>query len=268
MLEIFQNFESAVGTPAKLNPAVLIGPGLAAVLLGLFIWLGGMGFRRLLAATIGLVTGAICGFFIAGRNGFAAVALAVLTLALAIVFQRIFIALLAAALATAFAFAVLAKPYIQNNTTPIYINQDTNLNVQDSIETAKIFALDFANIVKQTGQRMPLRCWAIIVGLGLVLLLAGIFLRRITSAWCCAALGTVLIFAGMIFLLLYKGSTPVSIICGKTSFYLAVFIAMTVFGTIEQLLLCPWTIKPPARKKQNNKNDEQDGRTRQRWRGR
>jgi len=66
MLEILQDFESAVGGDVGLSPLVLIGPGLVCVIVGLFIWLGGLGFRKLLVAVVGVIIGSMCGFFIVG----------------------------------------------------------------------------------------------------------------------------------------------------------------------------------------------------------
>jgi len=65
MLEIAKNFEQMA---TGFSPIVLIAPGLVCVVVGLFIWLGGLGFRRPLAAVVGAVSGGICGFFITDRN--------------------------------------------------------------------------------------------------------------------------------------------------------------------------------------------------------
>ncbi len=67
---------------------------------------------------------------------------------------------------------------------------------------------------------------------------AGFFFSRLIPALCSTILGTLLIFAGMILLLLYKGSAPITHINDRQSFYGTIGIAMTAFGTITQLLLC------------------------------
>ena len=48
----------------------------------------------------------------------------------------------------------------------------------------------------------------------------------------------VLIFAGMILLLLYKGAMPVSWINQRAPFCIIASVIMTAFGTIEQLVIC------------------------------
>ena len=43
MFEILQNFEQTV---TRFDPIVLTGPGVATVIIGLFVWLGGLGFKK------------------------------------------------------------------------------------------------------------------------------------------------------------------------------------------------------------------------------
>ena len=54
-----------------------------------------------------------------------------------------------------------------------------------------------------------------------------------------AIIGAGLIFIGMIILLFYKVSEPITYIAGKPYFYSLVFGAMAVFGTFIQLILSP-----------------------------
>jgi hypothetical protein len=89
---------------------------------------------------------------------------------------------------------------------------------------------------------------------------------QLASALCCSALGTVLIFAGMILLLLNKGSMPVGIISRRSSFYAAVFAAMMVFGTIEQLLLCRQPKASSAAGSQTGKNKQIPKQAKKSWR--
>ncbi len=70
-----------------------------------------------------------------------------------------------------------------------------------------------------------------------VSLIVGFSLWQLASAFCYATLGVALIFSGMVSLLLYKGSGPISDICNRGMFYLGVLGAMIAFGTFAQLLL-------------------------------
>ena len=238
MLEIAQHFEQVA---AGFRPIVLIGPGLAGVLVGLFVWLGGLGVRRVLLAVVGAISGGICGFFIIGRNILSAMILASIAAIIATMFEKIFITILAAGLAAVFGFAVLARPYIESSA-------------------------DFSTDIKQACLQMPMYCWAIIVALVVIFIVAGFFLWRLTSALCCATLGTLLIFAGMILLLLYKGAAPISRIYSRTPFYAAVFVAMVALGTMGQLLLCQRAEEKLTRKKETNKGKKGPGKTRLNWR--
>jgi len=182
MLEILQDFESAIGGAVRLSPVVLVGPGLTCVIAGLFIWLGGLGFRKLLVAVAGAICGSICGFFAIGQNIISAAFAAVLTVALAMVFERMFIAILTAALAAMFAFVVLAGPYIENSqqATPISPGeisaQGAAISARKSAEKLKAYIIDVSQRIKHAGLQMPVYHWAIIMVLALIFIVAGVSL--------------------------------------------------------------------------------------------
>ena len=272
MLEILQDFESAIGGAGRLSPVVLVGPGLVCVIAGLFIWLGGLGFRKLLVAVAGAICGSIFGFFAIGQNIISAAFAAVLTAALAMVFERLFIAILTAALAAVFAFVVLAGSYIENSQPAAPISsgemstQGTAIGVRESAEKLKAYIIDVSQRIKHAGSQMPVYHWAIIMVLALIFIVAGFSLWRLAMALCCSLLGTILIFAGMILLLLHKGAVPVSIICSKSSYYATVFIAMAAFGTSGQLLLCKRQKTRSTGKRQMGKNKQGPSQTKERWR--
>ncbi len=271
MLKILQDFEEAA---ARFAPLVLIVPGLAAVIVGLFVWLGGLGFRRLMVALLGATAGGWCGFFLIGRNLGATVVSAGVAALIAIIFEKVFIVVLAVALAAIFGFAVLARPYLGSSGAAVPPGQAVtpeqggDVTVRQSMETIKAHAVSLAQTVKRVCSEMPIYSWAIIAGLIVLFAIAGVYLRRLVSALCCAALGTTLIFGGLILLLLFKGSSPISRIGSNTPFYAAVFAAMAAFGTVEQLLLCRGDKKGSAKQKGKDKDQKDSGRPGRRWRGR
>jgi hypothetical protein len=242
MLEILQNFEQAAAGFAYL---VLIIPGLAILIVGLFIWLRGLSLRRPLAGLIGAFAGAICGFFLFGRNIFiTAIAIGIAVL-IAIIFQRLIITILLAALATIVCFTILIAPYmtasdetINENQPAIAVQGSSNMSIQESLQTVKAYAASFIDKIKYACRQMPLYNWAIIAVSAIILIVPGLIFWRLASSLFFSALGTMMVFTGMILLLLYKGTTPISIIADRSSFYATVFIAMIVFGTLEQFLLC------------------------------
>jgi len=266
MLEIFQNFEQVT---ARFTPLVLIVPGLAAIIVGLFIWLGGLGFRRLLVALMGAISGGICGFFLSSRNIISVTIAAGLAAIIAIIFERLFITILLAALAAAFSFAILLGPYIQAadtaNSSKI-ANQGSTVTISQSVEIVKAYAIDFTGRIKQACTQMPVYNWAIIAALAVIFTVAGFWLWRLASALCSAALGALLIFAGMILLLLYKGSAPITKLADRTPFYAAIFIGMTAFGTLEQLLLCRREEGKSKRKKRISSDKQEPEQATRSWR--
>ncbi|MHC4461114.1 MAG: hypothetical protein ACYS30_06725 [Planctomycetota bacterium] len=271
MLEIAQNFEQM---SVRLSPIVLIVPGLTAVIVGLFVWLAGLRFRRVIVAVLGAFSGSICGLFIIGRNVMAAAALAVVAALIAATLHRVFIAILAACLAAALGFAVgyLVKPYVGISEETIPTNpsrlpvRGPALSVDESVHLMKGYLIDVGDKIRQACSQMPLYNWAIIVVLVVIFISGEFYFWRLTTALYCATLGTLLVFTGMILLLLYKGAEPISSISRGTLFYLGVFVAMIVFGTIEQLLLCPRLESRAIRRKEAKKDKERGGKATPHWR--
>ena len=258
MFEIIQSFEQ---TALRFSPVVLIVPGILAVIIGLFIWLGGLGLKKVLVAVVGIVTGFCCGFFII-KNIIAAGIMAVGIAVIALVLQRLFITILAVSLVLVISFFVFTGicPEVIKATedVPITAGEITDdsvvIGVRHTPEVLKAYIVDFGSMVKQAAWHMRNCGWAIMGALSVVAVVVGLFFRRLTTALCCAVLGTVLIFTGMILLLLYKGSVPISGVCNKPLFFAGVFGAMIAFGTVVQLLLCPRLEKSTKRKK----GDESD----------
>ena len=150
MVETARNLERMA---ARFDPLILIVAGLACVIVGLFVWLGGLGLRKFLVIVVGALSGWLCGFFIIGLNIMLAVVLAAVASVVAVIFERTFIPILAAGLAAILGFVVLARPYIE---------------ISD----------DFITRIKQACLQMPAYNWAIVAALALIYILAGIFFWR------------------------------------------------------------------------------------------
>jgi hypothetical protein len=272
MFELLQNFEHAA---VRFSPVFLFGLGIPALLAGLFIWLGGLGLAKILSGAAGAVTGAICGLFVVRQNIPSAVFIAIVLAAFAVIFDRIFFIFLTAALAAVLSFTVLAWPYLGNpQPAPSYQDsisgQVPAMSADQTVEVAKTYLINLNSKLKQVRSRMPPYNWVLITALTLIVLFSAFYFWRLTSAVSCAILGTMLIFGGMVLLLLYKGSAPISNICYKAPYYGGVFLVMTVFGLVVQLLLCRQAKKRSTRKKEANKDKDRDGEepweTRQSWR--
>ncbi len=239
MLEIFQNFEQVT---ARFNPSILIGSGVVILILGLLFWLGGLGLRKIFISLAGLGGGVVVGLFVVGRNLFSASLSGALAALIALILEKVFVVLLAAVLAAAVAFTVLAEPYFEkaeNFTAQSQVSEQTTItSLEEILQELKTFGLDAGEKIKQAGTKIPVQIWAIIAAPAVIFLICGVILWRFTSAMFFSVLGTMVISFGMILLLSYKGIEPVSHIRGKPLIYAAVFLAMAAFGTIAQLLLC------------------------------
>ena len=185
MLEVARYLEQIT---ARFNPVVLVGPGLAAALLGLFIWLGGMGFRKVLFAFLGAVSGGVCGFFIMVHSVWLAIVLAVVFAIIAVILERFFATILSAVLVAAICFVVLAQQYVEKGEKATSVSPDQKQNkaefsVQQSVKVAKECMSDFVTVTKQTFLSMPKRNWAVMGVLAAVFILTGFFQRRLTLAY-------------------------------------------------------------------------------------
>lgn len=269
MLEILKNFEQVA---ARLSPILLIGVAIATIIVGLFIWLGGLGFRRVLLAIVGLVSGGAIGYFVISQNVILAGISALVALLIIMIFQRVFVAILSALLAVSFCFCILARPHLNEASEATVtehnkiLQQSSTISIPESIEIIKTYIVNFGEEVKQTFIKMPARNWIVMAVLALTLLVVGFFLWRLAFAFCCASLGTMLVFAGMVLLLTYKGSAPISKISAKALFYGLVFLAMLVFGTLVQLILSLRPAREQVEAKQTKKNRQESDRTKKSWR--
>ena len=248
MLEILQNFESTVGEAARLRPLVVVGSGAAAVAVGLCVWLGGLSLRKLLVGIAGAIIGAALGFILLGGDLLRVAGPAVAATVIARVFEKVFVTVMAAALAASIGFAVLAGPELSSGLS----DGGQSHSLSDGSDKSDRRGLwhsdaDVAGTIKRAARLMPPQKLAIIALLAVIFLVGGLVLWRPTAALCFSVIGTILIFAGMILLLVYKGAAPVGLISSRPVTYAGVFAAMALFGTLEQLLLCRVGKKQTAR---------------------
>ncbi|MHC4353418.1 MAG: hypothetical protein ACYS0H_11970 [Planctomycetota bacterium] len=261
MLEILEHFESAMSGAERLSPAVLIGPGAAAVAAGLFVWLAGLSFKKVLAAISGAIGGGILASAAIGWTALPAAGSAAAATVVAAVFEKVFIIALAAGLATTVGIAFFMGPYIEIASSAEVASQGVGptqamtLSTGQSMKKLQAWTTDAGGQIRRACSEMQAHKWAFSAALGLIVVAGGSFLWRPTAALYFSAAGTMLVFAGMILLLLNKGVMPVSRICRRPSAYAGVFAAMVVFGTAEQLLLCRGAKTQPAEKETGKNKD-------------
>jgi hypothetical protein len=265
MLETIQNFESVVIPAARAYPLYAMAPGSTGVVVGLFIWLGGLGFKRVLMAIAGAAGGFALGYFAIGRGVIPAAVLAgVLALIMAI-FDRVSIALLAAILVAGIGFVVLAGPRISiENGQEGSEARDETANSDESMERFKAYLYEVRGQVTSAWSDVPVYQWLIVVVLTIITLVVGFLLRRLTVATCFSVLGTLLIAAGLVVLLLFKGATPLSRVGNRPLTYVGIVAGMVAFGAVEQLLFCRGGILKPSKKPKTDDFDDETGRKRRR----
>jgi len=268
MVEVLKTFEQVAG---RFNPLVLVVPGLVLVALGLFVWLGGLGFRRVLFALVGAAVGGTVVLVAVTTNGVITGASALVAAILAASFQRAFTALLLGLLSLAVTFIILAYPYLQEYRGVLIAGQNLaqseRLTVHDSLSVTHAFGLDLLDGVRYAAGSLAPARWAIIVAAAAGMLTLGALFQSLGGALSCASLGTSMIFGGLILLLVYKGSVPIERLAGRPAFYGLVMAGMATFGTLEQLTFCRRAEQQKSRAK-SGKSKSAKEESKRSWRGR
>jgi hypothetical protein len=245
MLEAFQYIERIT---VYFAPEVLITGGLVCMIIGLYLWLGGLRLSRLAAGFLGVLAGCLWAFFLTGRQTAAFVSMAAVVGLFALFFDKASLVIAGAATAVMISLIIFAGPLLSKSEWQDYpeskissekerAEKGTTL-IEESIESAKIQLAFFAEKIGQAIKRVSAKAFMISAVAGLAVVIVGYFAPQFIAALTCSVFGTGIIFVGMILLLLYKGAQPITHIYGKANVYNTVVLAMAVFGTAVQLLLC------------------------------
>jgi hypothetical protein len=252
MLEVFTDFQK-IGE--SVSATVLIAVGAVSLAIGLCMWLGGLRWRKPAVAALGAITGAVCvGFFADKQTGAIAVT-ALIGAGLGLFFERpvlVFCGAVMTAMIVLIFFAAGSESQAGGDGIRIDSNQSETISVRS--ELAKInneIIVAARRIIRLAGD-VPTVPFLISIASGLAVGLCGFFLWRPVAAATLSTFGTALIFFGMVFLLLYKNSAPITHISEKTSLYGTAALAMIAFGCVVQMLLCP-------QKRKKEKDDKNDG---------
>jgi len=267
VIEILKSFEQAA---SRFHPAVLMAPGVALMVLGLVAWLGGMYLRRLTLAVAGAVAGGLVGLLVSGTNPSVAGAAAAGGAVFGAFLPRLAPAVLLAALGMAVVFAATtpapaaAAPRMLFGKPNLGHTQE-RLTIRQSLDVMQSYTLDLTDYVKAAARPLKTAALAILAAAGLVLLVVGLCLKRLAGAVVAATLGTGLILAGMIALLILKGSTPIALMQQRGALYGLVLLGMAAAGTLEQLVLCPAPRRPEDETRESRGRQKEPGRQ---WRNR
>ncbi len=262
MFEASQNLEQV---SLYFAPQVVIFPGVLSLVLGLFIWLGGLRWNRLIAVLVGVLAGALLACRITEYQIPTITLVVLVGGGLGMLFKRS-VVVLAGVVIAAMAVLIIAAGPIQEtaNPAPPAANQfsdidDTaeRLNIKESLHMINLYfhyySGQIGNAIRK-GARSPEGLAFALIG-GLAVAVFGFFLPRFTVSAVFSVLGTGLIFIGMLLVLLYKGARPISHVYERAALYNTVILVMIVFGTAVELLLCsrknkkPDIVKPNAGEK-------------------
>lgn len=268
MVEILKSFEVVAGW---LDPRVLVTPGLAMIGLGLLAWLACLCLRSLVFGLIGAAVGLLASFFVGVQGPSIWVATTAGGAAFGALLPRLSVAVLLTSLGTGIAFVAIATMQPATAQPTLFEAQSLTgtterFSLPASLEVVRGYGYDLADHVRAIGRRFLPMHWAILASVGSGLLALSVLFGRLADAVTGSLLGAALVFAGLVLLLLFKGSAPVTRIEQNAAFYGLVLLAMAVFGAGEQLILC-------RRPKQEAKEDGRKSRTKKKevasgWRGR
>jgi hypothetical protein len=267
MLEALEYYQSLA---QRFQSQLLTGPGIAIVLVGLCIWLAGLRWRRILGAVAGtaiaavavlnfgdypspIVWGACAVGLIAGVIVNRLV-LSVFGTIIGVIVVMIFLSgsLQAANYGEGIKIFdanhiynpdhIKADDFVSEYPYPTWRQYEQGGVVIPAPDAIKITAA-MAGYFIGRAKRAVFSAGAVVYGGAAIAAVVIVFFSLITPRLFIAAvsaiIGSAVIFAGMIILLFYKGSEPISLITARAQFYGLVFGAMTAFGIIVQLLLSP-----------------------------
>jgi len=245
MLDVFQLFEQS---GLAYDTRVLVMSGLVAVLLGIFLWLGGSLFARLSVGIIWLLLAAGVGIFF--LNPLAAIGFGLIGSIIVMVFKRFSTGMLTSVLMAFMAFLVVCqyagsfetakddgsgKSYQQSGPP---IKKGSSLDAGETFAHLKLMISDVCKSCIQVGRDLDVKYQGIVGITGFFTLLIGCTLPRLADAASFATAGTLLIWGGMVLMLLSKGATPLTGLFTRAGMYVAMMSAMIGVGALEQLLFC------------------------------
>jgi hypothetical protein len=276
---MFEALEYYQSLAEKFDSRILTIPGIVVVIVGLCIWLAGLRWKRVLGALAGgaiFASTALCiGCF--GRPML--LILTVIGLAFGAVAEKATLGVFGAAIASVVVLAVMsanirAREYSESEyvesmeepseeeilselyypSWPEYEYDDVVITTAEAVEitreTGSYLAAKTIDDVKSSNTIAFASAIAVLIAAGF----AAVLVPRLYIAVTASSLGSAIIFAGMIMLLFYRRSEPITSIAEKGRYFAAIFAAMIIFGAIVQLVL-----SPSAAKTQSETENEKKG---------
>ena len=258
MAQALQNIEIAA---LHFASQLLVPGGIAVVLVGLCIWLGGLRWIKVLAAALAAMAGLIAACIFTDGSAMLIIATALIAGGIGCFMNKPAIIFSGAAFAAVAALVILTMPAIAaagDLKPPAHRmpygegGQRKMLTVPETVVELKSELMFWMSTIASSVKRSSVAAPAIACVAAVIVLGTGCAIPRFVAAITCASLGAMLIFAGMILVLLNKGARPLTGIYQMPTFFGIVVVAMMAFGTVVQLLLCPGRTKKPQGESQTS----------------
>jgi hypothetical protein len=237
MLDVFQTFEKSC---LSMAPEFIVPLGISLTGVGICMWLGGLAWNRITGALLGAMLSGICVLFLAPMTTEIQLTVIGVAAVIGMIFNKPVIIVSGGILAGIIALIIFAGAIEFESSVPTAsVNSETGLDVKQSATLANGWAKYYTQNIYTSLSRTEGLQKLIASGITLTVILIAIALRKLVAAMSCSAIGTIVVFSGMITLLLYKGSQPLTHIFSRPAFYSASAVCMIVFGTVVEMLLCP-----------------------------
>jgi hypothetical protein len=209
MMNLLLTFQNRV---TQLQPALLLTLAAVTIVSGLFVLLGGLGFKKVVFVLTGLFFGAFCTLFSSDTNLFLAAAIMGIFALIAIKMENTFLVLVASAAAAVIGYLILIRPYFLPSS-------------------------NILSVIRQLSISVPYYNWPIL--LAVTALPFAIASLRGASAIFTSAAGAILVLAGTVMALLNFGYPALGYITTKQGLCIAALVLATIAGAIIQLWLLP-----------------------------
>jgi hypothetical protein len=225
---------------------------------GLCLWLGGLRWAKVLATLLGGAIGFGCALIFTEGQTVAVIVISAIGAGFGLFFERVTVSVGGGLVIAAVILAGFSWPALESEMKGPYpdyvpVEANTTFDVAGAkavfVELQKQFNF-FGDKIVAALKRANTVGYAVASSAALAVVICGFVLGRFSAAFSCALTGTLLVFAGMFFLLMQKGASPMVAIYSNAGYYGVASASMVAMGTFTQMLFCP-----DKRKKKNDKND-------------
>jgi hypothetical protein len=209
MMNFLMRFQNRV---TDLPPAILLTLAIVILAAGVFVFLGGLGFKRIMFVAIGAFFGAFSSLFYAETNPLLDAALIGIFSLLAFKLQDTFLVLVASAFAAVIGYSLLIRPYYRPSNNILAVIRQITIGVP---------YYNWPILLAVTAAPFALISW------------------QGASAFFTSTAGAFFIFAGAIMISLHSGFAAVGYMTSKKEIFMEAFALAVIIGTFLQLWLLP-----------------------------